>query len=381
MRCARCGNENPVTNRYCGMCGASLVATQAGPPSKPPTAAGPASTAFDAAKATSAPRPAAVSSEAAPMISGPSILGLNQPATPGRESSLSIDPNARPGARDLTYLLEDDEQPRGRAGKIVLIVVALGLAVGFGYLRWRNQALPWVGSHAAKPSAAPQGAEATDTSSAPSSPAAAAPGTSQPSATTTPNPPDTSGATPSSASASAGTLPGTSAPGPSPVATSAPNPAATPTQSSATPGAGAAGGGASSSAPTAQPSAATPDTASVPTAAAQLTPAPPPKPRAAVDPVSEAQKYIYGKGVRQDCDRGLRLLKPAADQENPKAMIEMGALYSAGLCTPRDLPTSYRWFAMALRKDPNNQPLQADLQKLWGEMTQPERQLAIRLSQ
>jgi len=100
-----------------------------------------------------------------------------------------------------------------------------------------------------------------------------------------------------------------------------------------------------------------------------------------VDPVNEAQKYIYGKGVRQDCDRGLRLLKPAADQANSKAMIEMGALYSAGLCTPRDLPTSYRWFAMALRKDPNNQSLQSDLQKLWGEMTQPERQLAIRLSQ
>jgi len=100
-----------------------------------------------------------------------------------------------------------------------------------------------------------------------------------------------------------------------------------------------------------------------------------------MDMVSEAQKYIYGKGVTQDCDRGLRLLKPAADRANTKAMIEMGALYSAGLCTPRDLPTSYRWFAMALRKDPENSAVQSDLQKLWGEMTQPERQLAIRLSQ
>jgi hypothetical protein len=51
------------------------------------------------------------------------------------------------------------------------------------------------------------------------------------------------------------------------------------------------------------------------------------------------------------------------------------------LCTPRDLPTAYRWFALALRKDPNNQSVQDDLQQLWGEMTQPERQLAIRLSQ
>jgi TPR repeat protein len=100
-----------------------------------------------------------------------------------------------------------------------------------------------------------------------------------------------------------------------------------------------------------------------------------------VDRVAEAQKYIYGRGVTQDCERGMRILKPAADQANPAAMVEMGALYSAGLCTPHDLPTAYRWFALALRKDPDNMAVQTDLQKLWGEMTQPERQLAIKMSQ
>jgi hypothetical protein len=45
------------------------------------------------------------------------------------------------------------------------------------------------------------------------------------------------------------------------------------------------------------------------------------------------------------------------------------------------LPTAYRWFALALHKEPDNQSLQDDLQKLWSQMTQPERQLAIRLSQ
>ena len=64
----------------------------------------------------------------------------------------------------------------------------------------------------------------------------------------------------------------------------------------------------------------------------------------------------------------MRLLKPAAAQANPRAMIEMGALYSAGLCTPHDLPTAYRWFAMALRRDPENQSTKDDLQKLWGEI-------------
>jgi TPR repeat protein len=70
-----------------------------------------------------------------------------------------------------------------------------------------------------------------------------------------------------------------------------------------------------------------------------------------------------------------------ANQGNTKAMVEMGALYSAGLCTPRDLPTAYRWFAIALRKDPSNEAIQKSLQKLWGEMTQPERQLAIKMTQ
>jgi hypothetical protein len=107
----------------------------------------------------------------------------------------------------------------------------------------------------------------------------------------------------------------------------------------------------------------------------------PVKPAVAADPVAEARKYLYGKGTAQDCDRGMRLLKPAANESNPKAMVEMGALYSAGLCTPHDLPTAYRWFALALRRDPENTTIQTDLSKLWGEMTPPERQLAIKLTQ
>jgi hypothetical protein len=107
------------------------------------------------------------------------------------------------------------------------------------------------------------------------------------------------------------------------------------------------------------------------------------KPPAAkpVDVVTQAEKYIYGRGVPQDCDRGVKMVRQAANQSNSKAMISLGALYSAGLCTPRDLPTAYRWFAQALHKDPDNNSLQTDLNKLWSEMTPPERQLAIKLSQ
>jgi TPR repeat protein len=125
-------------------------------------------------------------------------------------------------------------------------------------------------------------------------------------------------------------------------------------------------------------------TTEAPPAAKAAVPAPAmAKPTAAkpIDPVTNAERYIYGRGVRQDCDHGLRVLKRAAEESNAKAMISMGALYSTGTCTPRDLPTAYRWFALALRKEPDNQALQDDLQKLWSQMTQPERQLAIKLSQ
>jgi TPR repeat protein len=77
----------------------------------------------------------------------------------------------------------------------------------------------------------------------------------------------------------------------------------------------------------------------------------------------------------------MKLLRPAAEHGNARAMASLGVLYSAGLCTSRDLPTGYRWIALALRKEPDNPTFQNDLEKLWKEMTQPERQLAIKLSQ
>jgi hypothetical protein len=322
---------------------------------------------------------------------------LNDPApATRRRGSLSIDPNAAPSSRSLEYLLEDDEEPkRGGAGKFLLILVALALAVGFGYLRWKNQGLPWLGSGATKPAAVAPGAGTTDSSSSAGSSASA-----EPAATS---------------SAPVAAPPATDATGGSAVATPAASTAANPSQahpapvqaspSDAGPASGdgtepASGGAADSQPSSARDAKARDATAHDATAPADTTPAtvlkptPAPaaraghvaKPPAAVappriDPVSEARKYLYGQKVPQNCERGLRLLKPLADQANPKAMIEMGALYSAGLCTPRDLPTAYRWFALALRKEPENVPLQADLQKLWGEMTQPERQLAIKLSQ
>jgi zinc-ribbon domain/Sel1 repeat len=393
VRCARCGNENSDTNRFCGMCGATLLqagtAAQTVAPATPtpqsPTAARPPVTPppAPARPAPNANRPAPPATQETPAISGPSFLGLNQPATsvprPGKGNPLSIDPSAAPSSRNLDYLLEDDEPPkRGGAGKFILILVALALAVGMGYLRWRNQGFGWLNPSASKHSAAAQNSDANSPAapndSASSTPAPPAGASAQPagdsSSSTNPaagSPPATSPA--NGAPAAQPTAPATASPNPAPDAAASPSgsqpPASSPAAGSNSPATSSGDADA-----TDQPKPAEP--AAKPPAA---------KPAKPTDVVTEAQRYIYGKGVPQNCDRGLKILKPAADHANPKAMIEMGALYSAGLCTPRDLPTAYRWFAQALRKDPDDQNVKSDLEKLWGEMTQPERQLAIKMSQ
>jgi len=384
MRCPRCGNENSDQNRFCGMCGATLLAAPEPATAPPQRVATPVST-----TAAAAPRPqpkeptqpAAPRSSAAPSISGPSFLGLNDPA-PRKRASLSIDPHSAPSSRNLDYLLEDDgeEHKSSGAGKVFLILIALVLAVGLGYLRWKNHGFGWLGT-TNKPSASTQ--TATDTNS----PLSSAPD-SQPSAATQPTPatqpPPVS--TPANATSALTPAPGTTKPAVPSAAASTDDAQPPDTTNSAptsdTPAQPAAKSPSSAPKQPADSSATSPDTSDeAKPAVEQPKPRPTVKPAAPVDPVAEAQKYLYGRGVPQDCERGMRLLKPAANQSNPKAMIEMGALYSAGLCTPHDLPTAYRWFAMALRKDPNNDAVQSDLQKLWGEMTQPERQLAIKLTQ
>ena len=403
MRCSRCGNENSDGNRFCGMCGAALLSAPPVAASAPqrPAASAPVSfpsrpQAAEPQRSSPAPQP-----QPTPSISGPSFLGLNDRSPHRRtRASLSIDPHS---SSNVDYLLDDEDGPSHfGAGKVLLILIALGLAVGFGYLRWKNEGLSWLNQALHKPAAAVQ-SSATDSNSAASNandgnapaspsitpePQPSTPATAPASdATQPPNAAQPTGSQPAGASTPNGNPPGAAPPGTAPAASApANNTAAGGDNGNANPPANTAAKPSDDSpaANSSADSAATTKGNSSPPAAR---PKPAPKPRAArplepaVDPVAEAHPYLYGRGASQDCDRGLRILKPAANAGNSKAMIEMGALYSAGLCTPHDLPTAYRWFALALRKDPSNDQVQTDLQKLWSEMTQPERQLAIKLSQ
>jgi TPR repeat protein len=286
----------------------------------------------------------------------------------------------RSDLKSFDYLLNEEDERKGGAWKYVALIILLAVALGFGYVRWRSQTQGWF--KASKPTAGDQTADDSNANSATPSPAPAAAQdvarnqppaqpSSQPAAASQPVADTGKGATPAAGNAPAATSP--------PASTDSPAPSATPTP--ATKPAAKSDADDADSAPAAKADA--PETAPaskqpVPARAAKPTPTIPKPDMSNV--VAEATQYIYGKGVTQDCDRGLRLLKPAANQSDPRAMIQMGALYSAGLCAPRDLPTAYRWFALALRKEPDNASVGSDLQKLWSEMTPPERQLAIRLT-
>lgn len=391
MRCRLCGNENGEANRFCGMCGAALVASErAGGQTPVPgqtaargaggVAAEERSAAGDVSMsdAGSSPDRSDAWPSTRPVISGgPSLLGLNV-ASPdaGRGGPDAI----RPSSSSVEYLLEDEEEPRRSWGKLILVVAALVLAVGFGYLHWKSGGFDWVSGGDKKPAAAAvqtpdSGQSGADSGGATAAPAGGAVNGSAGSAGESSAPQATAPEI-----ASQGTPSQNAAAPAGPAQAVAPESAdqQNAARESSVPAGGsqAAGSDSDQQSPAAE---AAPRVGARKPATARAALA---KPVAAkpVDSVVEGERYIYGRGVGQDCDRGLRLLKPAAGQSNVRAMISLGALYSTGVCTPRDLPTAYRWFALALHKEPDNQALQNDLQGLWSKMTQPERQLAIKLS-
>jgi TPR repeat protein len=95
--------------------------------------------------------------------------------------------------------------------------------------------------------------------------------------------------------------------------------------------------------------------------------------------VADGERYLYGTGVPQNCDRARKNLFTAAS--NPKAQSLLGAMYATGHCVNRDLPSAYRWFAKALHQEPGNERVARDLEVLWKQMTPAEKQAAARGAQ
>jgi hypothetical protein len=351
VRCVQCGQENNPQYRFCGMCGAPL-----------------------------GPAPAPVQSDPGRErvrvpVSGPSFLGL------GDDRS-----------RDLDYLLED-EPPRGHA-RLYLALLLLVVSAGLLAWHWQRDGYPWSG-FIFKPTVSTSAPVSPAPVPPPDSAAAAAPVVPvEPTANPAPpeaQPPATQPATSEAAQPPAAEPAGRSAAA-NPSATTKPTEQMSPPNDAVDSGESAKPSAASSTQATepetAEPAPKETRVASASRMSKPVTPRPAtskPSPALATPAdafedrlVADGEKYLYGRGVPEDCARAQRNLQIGARQSNPKAQTLLGAMYATGHCVGRDLPTAYRWFAKALHGDPGNSRVQRDLEVLWKQMTPEERLLAMK---
>jgi Sel1 repeat len=332
VRCVQCGQENNPQYRFCGMCGAPLGPAPAPIP------------------------PQAARERARGPVSGPSFLGL------GDESS-----------RDLDYLLED-EPPRGH-GRLYFALLLLVVSAALLAWHWQRDGYPWAGL-IQKPATTAPPAQAAP---APPTQASAPPAVIPVEPTANPAPPESQPASGEATPPAVGDTPAANTPPAAPAAKPA-----EPMQPSDAAGAGdAAAKAPATEAPQATAAeTAEPERKQTPAATSKKL-APKPSTAAPADTfedrlVADGERYLYGRGVPEDCDRAQRNLQIAARQSNPKAQTLLGAMYATGHCVGRDLPSAYRWFAKALHGDPGNSRVQRDLEVLWKQMTPEERLLAMK---
>ena len=93
--------------------------------------------------------------------------------------------------------------------------------------------------------------------------------------------------------------------------------------------------------------------------------------------VRQAEIYLEGKGVPQNCDEGVGILRTASQQGNLRAVVKLGALYATGTCLPQDRVMAYRYFTQAYHAEPRNQALDHNRVMLWANMTDEERRRAL----
>jgi len=100
-----------------------------------------------------------------------------------------------------------------------------------------------------------------------------------------------------------------------------------------------------------------------------------PKPLGDKDPlIIQAEKYLQGRGVRQNCSTGVNLLRQAMSEGNPEADVKMGALYWSGTCVTQSNVTAYQWFSRAHSLEPRNRWIERSRNSLWASMSPAERQ-------
>jgi hypothetical protein len=253
------------------------------------------------------------------------------PARPVASATSAVTTRHDNPNRDLSYLLHDDHVP-ARTSRVPLLVGGLVLAAvaAFFGMRGGGKTAPATGSGTGDTSTS-QTTSSTDPAVLPSEakvepPAAEPPKTetTQAEDTKTEPPPDSAKA--------------------EPVKTGTPPAAAHPK-------------------PPARP------------ATAQKQKKPSPAKLAAVDTAATASSLAAPGG---DCEKQLPSLRKAAARGDAKGKADLGLAYYVGRCVPRDLPTAYHFYALALRIAPDSPQVSAQLEAIWKQMSPAERQLALK---
>jgi len=407
--CPNCREDNASNFRFCGMCGTSLeprrktgtaaldplsaFPTSVSQPTAPPKTVQPrGSSATEPVRSLAMAGATSSVKQQVPAISGPSMLGLDRPVAnqigvnetnesqsdASRSNALhdpTLDSLRERSFSGLDSFLEPEESHPG-PGRILLLIVLLAALGAAGWWTYTNYVSVAEGR---KPQATTSNTGSASTENTPETAAKPVAQNAQAPNANSPQP-SAQSATPSaqvpegpSENANAGSTPSTK-------------------QSETT----------AKAADKARTAASVPITpAPVSPAPAKTVPAYPrtPRPQAAVTSVKSAtlssatasdtgdadfrrgEAFLYGRGASQNCSEAVRNLKAASAKANAKARSAFGTMYATGHCVPRDLPTSYLWFALALRVDPNNQILEKDLNAIWNQMTPPERQMATRMKE
>jgi zinc ribbon protein/Sel1 repeat-containing protein len=394
--CPRCGENNPDNFKFCGMCGSNLLSASEGrekPAAKASTESNQAARSQSMAFSRMEPRganskpgtltideprpprpPEPRITDSVEPIAGPSLLGLNQP-TPEtiRETTF----------RGMTTYYPEERHPAW--GRILLTLIFIVGLVAIGWWRYKNYGAPGHGMpswlSAMNKTTPPSDNQAPQYGTKPAGQSANQNADQSKNQANDQSKAATSGDNTASTNSAADS--GNSADQPNAASDKSPDNKSADNKSADSPSA-------ESAAKTDQPAASAPakPTKAAKAAAAKAdnedsTPAAKPKPVAASSEgdglFRKGEAYLYGRGVPESCSQAIRYLKSASDKTSSKARSTFGTMYATGHCVPRDLPTSYRWFAMALQADPNNSILEKDLSAIWNQMTPPERQLATKL--
>ena len=376
MICPNCREDNAPTFRFCGMCGTSLEPRVEArrptgapvpilPPSPPKIAHAPEPLRPVVMENATKPSNSPLSS-----LGGPSVLGLDQPG--GNQPSTDALRERAFSGLDSFF---EPEQPKTGGRRILLMVALLAALGGAAWWTYTNYLGATEGrktepatssageASEEKPSTQAGPHDADSASAAPSSqaavPPAAVPGGRVPesqSENTNAGPDATRKTAGEEAKPPAEAKPMT----PAPVAPAKTQPTH-PKTAAADKRAATHEPGVTSAKASTSPMPATADTGDA--------------------DFRKGEAYLYGRGAGENCAEAVKYLKAASAKSSAKARSAFGTMYATGHCVQRDLPTSYLWFALALRVDPNNQILEKDLNAVWNQMTPPERQMATRMKQ